>query len=59
MDQKHRDYCIRLGNPYYIKEEAKPQYEEINEDSFDNFQIKVENNTTGEDWLKNNNKFTN
>ena len=46
MDQKHRDYCIRLGNPYYTNEKeqqydfAEPSIEDFfgNEDN-DNFNL--------------------
>ena len=55
MDQKHRDYCIRLGNPYYI-EESQTQYEELDDSSWDNFAI---NNDSNDNLLNNSKKFTN
>lgn len=56
MDQKHRDYCIRLGNPYYIKESQR-QYEELANSSWDNFIIN--DNNTNDNLLNNSKKFTN
>lgn len=50
MDAKHREYCIRLGNPYF-KEETK--YEEIQNLQWD---MKEKNDKY---MLKNSNKFTN
>ena len=59
MDQKHRDYCIRLGNPYYIKESQK-QYEEIDNSSWDNFAINDDSVKTDDKLGKKNiKKFTN
>ena len=56
MDQKHREYCIRLGNPYMKEEKVEPKVEFKNE--WNNFENPVDdsNNT---DWLKNNKNFTN
>ena len=51
MDAKHREYCIRLGNPYFIKEETK--YEELQTMQWDMTEKDEEY------MLKNSNKFTN
>lgn len=59
MDEKHREYCIKLGNPYYIGKENKPQYEEFTNSSWDNFAMNAEESDTGDNWLKNSKKFTN
>ena len=55
MDKKHREYCIKLGNPYYTVKN-----EEANETNLsqDNFEIDVEDNNS-DNWLKNTKKFTN
>ena len=55
MDEKHRDYCIRLGNPYYIKE-SQTQYEEFDNSSWDNF---AKNENADNNLLNNSKKFTN
>ena len=56
MDQKHIDYCIRLGNPYYI-EKNQMQYNELENSSWDNFS-KNENNVKF-NLPNNSKKFTN
>ena len=56
MDQKHREYCIKLGNPYMKKEVQNIKQEASS--SWNNYEIPVENND-GDDWLKNSKKFTN
>lgn len=57
MDQKHREYCIKLGNPYMMDKNDNYQREERRNTSFAGFEIDVENND--ENWLKNTKKFTN
>ena len=56
MDKKHKEYCISLGNPYYTRQEK--QYEKITDNSWNNFEIQVEDNNTS-NLHKNSNKFTN
>ena len=50
MDEKHRQYCIKLGNPYMREEQYKEQFKtgELNSSW-----IPEENKETN--WLKNNN----
>ena len=56
MDQKHRDYCIKLGNTYMNEENNKVETETS---SWNNsFEIPVEDNNE-DNWLKNSKKFTN
>lgn len=56
MDQKHREYCIRLGNPYMREERYQEQFKEAEPlDSSWIPETKLEQNN----WLKNNKKFTN
>ena len=55
MDEKHRNYCIRLGNPYYINE-SQTQYEELDISLWDNDDI---NNIANDNLLNNSKKFTN
>lgn len=57
MDQKHREYCIKLGNPYMMNENDNYQRNERRKNSFEGFEIEVEDND--ENWLKNTKKFTN
>ena len=54
MDEKHRQYCIKLGNPYMGQE----KYNKINMEQVNEPWIPVENNIP-EEWLKNNKKYTN
>lgn len=56
MDQKHREYCIRLGNPYMKEEKVEPKIEFSN--GLNNFENSVDN-LNNSDWLKNSKKFTN
>lgn len=56
MDQKHREYCIRLGNPFMREERYENQFkeaEEVDSSWVPETQIKEEN------WIKNSKKFTN
>lgn len=57
MDQKHREYCIRLGNPYMKEERFNQQFrtvEDVNSSWIPETELKNQN----EDWLKNkNNNF--
>lgn len=55
MDQKHREYCIRLGNPYMMEERYKEQF---NVDEDDSSWI-PENKFQDDNWLKSGKKFTN
>lgn len=54
MDEKHRQYCIRLGNPYMQDE----KYNKINLDRINEPWIPVENNNV-DNWTNNSKKFTN
>jgi hypothetical protein len=54
MDEKHRQYCIRLGNPYMEQNKYNKVELEPNEEPW----IPVMNNDE-EDWQKNSRKFTN
>ena len=54
MDEKHRQYCIKLGNPYMeLDKYNKVELEQVNEPW-----IPLENNDS-QDWQKNSKKFTN
>ena len=55
MDQKHREYCIRLGNPFMREERYENQYraEEADSSWVPETQMKEQN------WIKNSKKFTN
>lgn len=55
MDEKHRQYCIKLGNPY-MKEERYQEQFKIN--ATDSSWI-PESNFKESGWLKNSKKFTN
>lgn len=55
MDKKHREYCIKLGNPYYINEE-KTTYKEP---TYSWEEVETEENGATDNWLKNSKKFTN
>lgn len=55
MDEKHRQYCIRLGNPYMREEQYNKQFGMEQADS----SWVPENNMEGNDFFKNNKKFTN
>lgn len=54
MDEKHRLYCIKLGNPYMESEKYQKPYQY---DEAENFWEQPANNNL--DWRKNNKKFTN
>lgn len=54
MDEKHRQYCIKLGNPYMQDD----RYNKVNLDQVNEPWIPVVDNTP-EDWQKNSKKFTN
>lgn len=54
MDEKHRQYCIKLGNPYMESEKYQKPYQY---DEAENFWEQPANNNL--DWRKNNKKFTN
>lgn len=57
MDQKHREYCIRLGNPYMREERFNEQFRSTElENSSWIPESELQNKNT--DWLKNkNNNF--
>lgn len=55
MDEKHRQYCIRLGNPYMQEESFK---EQVQAQGSNVYSIQ-ENNMKPDDWIKNNKRFTN
>ena len=54
MDQKHREYCIRLGNPYMREE----RYENQEREEMDSSWI-AETQMKNDNWIKNSKKFTN
>ena len=54
MDEKHRQYCIRLGNPYMQDD----KYNKVNLDKINEPWIPVENNNV-DNWTNNSKKFTN
>ena len=54
MDEKHRQYCIKLGNPYMREE----RYEEQFKTAEDNSSWIPENRLQDENYIKNNKKFT-
>ena len=51
MDEKHRQYCIKLGNPYM----EGPKYNKFIEGQEEQPWISVSDNMPS-DWEKNNNK---
>ena len=53
MDEKHRQYCIRLGNPY-----MEEKYNKVNLEPTEEPWIPVVDNNV-DDWQKNSKKFTN
>ena len=55
MDEKHRQYCIKLGNPYMNDERYQKQYEYNQVDTFWRETPTMKN----DNWIKNNKKFTN
>ena len=55
MDEKHRQYCIKLGNPYMNDERYQKQYEYDNAEPFWQEQSTKQDNN----WIKNSKKFTN
>ncbi len=58
MDREHREYCIKLGNPYYKSEESKDEDMENNLWGDPNIN-KYNSNNNDNFWLNNNKKFTN
>lgn len=52
MDEKHRQYCIKLGNPYMNDERYQKQY---NEETPWEQTFKMQDDY----WMKNSKKFTN
>lgn len=55
MDEKHRQYCIKLGNPYMRQERYQEQFKY---DQADSSWI-PEDKYQDENWMKNSRKFTN
>lgn len=55
MDEKHRQYCIRLGNPYMREEQYKQQFNVSSDDS----SWIPESEMKDDNWMKNSKKFTN
>ena len=54
MDERHRQYCIRLGNPYMREERYKEQFKVEENDSSWIPESKLQE----EKWMKNkNNNF--
>lgn len=56
MDQKHREYCIRLGNPYMKEEIFNEKFRKNNNMQLDSSWIS-ENKLPQENWQKNNNNM--
>lgn len=56
MDEKHRQYCIRLGNPYMKQEFFNEQFRGT--EQADSSWI-PETQMQNKDWIKNSKKFTN
>lgn len=55
MDQKHREYCIRLGNPYMREEKYEKQFRgEVADSSW-----MPETEIKDDNWIKSSKKFTN
>ena len=60
MDKKHREYCIKLGNPFMMEEDHYQNKEERKVSSWEGFEIDLEDNSSDDqNWLKNTQKFTN
>ncbi len=57
MDEKHRQYCIKLGNPY-MKEERYQEQLKANATDTSSWIPEESVNEMG-NWLKNSKKFTN
>lgn len=55
MDEKHRQYCIKLGNPYMNDDRYQQSYGYNKSETFWDKTPKVENDS----WMKSNRKFTN
>jgi len=55
MDEKHRQYCIRLGNPYMREERYQQQFNVNADDSSWIPESEMKDNN----WMKNSKKFTN
>ena len=55
MDEKHRQYCIRLGNPYMREERYQEQFKVEQADS----SCIPENKVQDDNWIKSSKKFTN
>lgn len=54
MDQKHREYCIRLGNPYMKEEQFNNQLRRVEKE--DSSWMPETQMPSQEDWLKNKTK---
>lgn len=55
MDQKHREYCIRLGNPYMKEESFNEKFKNNNIQLDSSWMPK--NNLEQVNWKKNNNNM--
>lgn len=55
MDEKHRQYCIKLGNPYMNDERYQKQYGYNEEEIFWEQKPKMQD----DNWIKSSKKFTN
>ena len=55
MDEKHRQYCIKLGNPYMNDARYQKQYEYDEEEAFWEQTPRMQD----DNWMKNSKKFTN
>ena len=55
MDQKHREYCIRLGNPFMKDDNYKEPFQQ---QLSNNWIDETNMNTEDDNWLNNSKKFT-
>lgn len=55
MDEKHRQYCIQLGNPFMGENNYKKQNQYNRVDNMWNEDYRMQD----DNWLKNTKKYTN
>lgn len=54
MDEKHRQYCIKLGNPYMMEERYQNQ---IKTEQLGSSWMPNEKEEGQKNWFKNNNNY--
>ena len=54
MDEKHRQYCIKLGNPFMGDDRYQKTYEDYN--NIENIWNNNNNNESNFNWIKNTKK---